>query len=201
MHPSTRPSPQRQRQRGAALIIALIFLLIMTVLGVSGIQNSTMETRMAGNSADRNRSFQASEFALQAAKDNLKTIMETSTWQSTFTSDTNDAYYRALDDNCDAVKPWSEAGSTTAWSDTNSAEASDFPTQTPALEMQPRYMIGLDTVLNPNLDCYSDNTVQGFANTLGSVAPKAASFTMTAIGYGAQPNTRTRLQETISYAY
>lgn len=197
MHPSTQPFPQR----GAALIIALIFLLIMTILGISGIQNSTMETRMAGNSADRNRSFQASEFALQAAKNSLKTIMETSTWQSTFINDTNDAYYRALNDSCDAVKPWSEVGTATTWNANNSAEASDFPTQTPALELQPRYMIGLDTVLNPNLDCYSDNTVQGFANSVGSVAPKAASFTMTSIGYGAQPDTRVRLQETISYAY
>jgi len=197
MHHST----QAHAQRGAALIVALIFLIIMTILGISGIQTSTMETRMAGNSADRNRAFQASEFALQAGRNDLQRIMQNADWQNTFTVAKDDAYYQTLDADCEVIKPWSETSASTSWSNTNSAEAGGFPTQTPALAATPRFMIGLDTVLDPALDCFSDNTAQGFANSEGSVAPKVATFTITSIGYGSQPNTRVRLQETISFAY
>ena len=42
------------RQRGAVLVVALLMLLIMTVLGVTAMQMSRMEERMAGNSRDIN---------------------------------------------------------------------------------------------------------------------------------------------------
>jgi type IV pilus assembly protein PilX len=63
-----RASPQR-RERGSALIIALVFLLLMTILGVASMQSTVLQERMAGNQRDRNLAFQAAEAALRAGED------------------------------------------------------------------------------------------------------------------------------------
>lgn len=55
----------RYRQQGSALIIGLIVLLLLTILGLSAMQGSTMQERMSGNMKDRNSAFQASEAALR----------------------------------------------------------------------------------------------------------------------------------------
>lgn len=54
-----------KKQAGAVLVIGLVFLLIMTVVGVTAIQSSTMQERMAGNASDRNEVFQNAETVLQ----------------------------------------------------------------------------------------------------------------------------------------
>ena len=56
------------RQNGAALVTGLIFLVILTLLGVTAMQTSIMEERMAGNARDRNIAFQAAEAALRNAE-------------------------------------------------------------------------------------------------------------------------------------
>ncbi|WJW75092.1 PilX N-terminal domain-containing pilus assembly protein [Thiohalobacter sp. IOR34] len=62
------PDHRRQPQRGAALIVALIILLLMTVLGLTAMNTVTMEERMAGNLRDLNLSFQGAESALRDAE-------------------------------------------------------------------------------------------------------------------------------------
>jgi type IV pilus assembly protein PilX len=52
-------------QRGSALIIAMVMLLVMTLLGVTAIRNTTLQERMAGNLRDSNLAFQAAERALR----------------------------------------------------------------------------------------------------------------------------------------
>ncbi|MCC5885421.1 MAG: hypothetical protein JJT88_03185 [Gammaproteobacteria bacterium] len=59
---------RRERQQGVALFLALVVLLIITVLGVSGLQTTTLEERMAANSRDRDLAFQAAEAALLDAE-------------------------------------------------------------------------------------------------------------------------------------
>ena len=53
------------RQRGAALVIGLIFLVLLTLIGVAAMQATTLEERMAGNNRDRNVAFQATEVTLR----------------------------------------------------------------------------------------------------------------------------------------
>lgn len=55
-------------QRGSALIFALVFLLVMTVIGVAGMQGTTQQEKMAGNMRNRNLAFQAAEAALRAGE-------------------------------------------------------------------------------------------------------------------------------------
>jgi hypothetical protein len=59
-------NPQR-RQRGAALIIASILLLVMTLLGVASLVAASLELRMSGNLQHQERAFQAAEFAVAQA--------------------------------------------------------------------------------------------------------------------------------------
>ena len=49
------------RQRGIALFISLVLLLVLTIAGVSAVQTTTMEERMARNSHDSLIAFQAAE--------------------------------------------------------------------------------------------------------------------------------------------
>lgn len=59
--------PSRRRQSGAVLVVALLFLLIITMLGVTSMQSTTAEERMSGNARDQNNSLQAAEAALRDA--------------------------------------------------------------------------------------------------------------------------------------
>lgn len=56
-------------QRGSALIIALVFLLAMTLIGVTAMQGTTQQESMAGNMRDRNLAFQAAEAALRGGEE------------------------------------------------------------------------------------------------------------------------------------
>jgi type IV pilus assembly protein PilX len=52
-------------ERGVALIIGLIILAVLSLIGVAAFSVSTQEERMAGNSRDRIRAFEAAEAALR----------------------------------------------------------------------------------------------------------------------------------------
>ena len=52
-------------QRGMALLVSLVFLLLLTLIGISSMQNATLQEKMAGSVALRNQSFQAAEAALR----------------------------------------------------------------------------------------------------------------------------------------
>ncbi len=58
----------KHTQRGTALVMTLVILLLLTMLGITAINTSTLEERMAGNTKDQNLSFQAAETALRAAE-------------------------------------------------------------------------------------------------------------------------------------
>lgn len=57
-----------RQQAGSALIISLILLLVMTILGITAMQSTTLQERMAGNMKDRHAAFQAAEAALREAE-------------------------------------------------------------------------------------------------------------------------------------
>lgn len=55
------------RQSGATLVIALIFLVVLSLLGISVAGNNTLQERMAGNTRQRDLAFQAAEHARRTA--------------------------------------------------------------------------------------------------------------------------------------
>lgn len=56
------------RQSGAALITSLVFLTVLTILGMSTLGTALLESRMAGNARDKLIAFQAAEAALRDAE-------------------------------------------------------------------------------------------------------------------------------------
>lgn len=60
-----------QKQQGAALVVSLIILLVLTVLGVASMRSTTLEEKMAGNSRDLSLAFNAAEAALRGAEAEL----------------------------------------------------------------------------------------------------------------------------------
>jgi type IV pilus assembly protein PilX len=60
-----RPTPPQAAQQGVVLIVALVMLVLITMISISAVRSSTMEERMAGGARDRNKAFQAAEYALR----------------------------------------------------------------------------------------------------------------------------------------
>jgi len=56
-----------KRQDGAALVVGLILLVVITILAISGMNTATTELAMARNDQNYERAFQAAETGLAAA--------------------------------------------------------------------------------------------------------------------------------------
>lgn len=62
-----RPAASSRSQHGAALIVGLVLLLALTILGISGMNMSTLELTMAGNLQAQEAAFQAAETGIDIA--------------------------------------------------------------------------------------------------------------------------------------
>jgi type IV pilus assembly protein PilX len=73
MHPGKSTSHRAPaHQRGAVLVIAMLLLMVLTIIGVTVMQMSRMQERMAGNARDVNLAFQAAEGVLRGAESYLR---------------------------------------------------------------------------------------------------------------------------------
>jgi type IV pilus assembly protein PilX len=57
-----------RQQRGVALIIALVLLVVATLIGLAASRGTTLQEKMSGNTYDRSLAFQRAESALRAAE-------------------------------------------------------------------------------------------------------------------------------------
>jgi Tfp pilus assembly protein PilX len=57
--------PNAKRQQGAVLLISLLVLLVLTLIGLSSLDSSVMEEKMATNAQTSNATFQAAETAIR----------------------------------------------------------------------------------------------------------------------------------------
>jgi type IV pilus assembly protein PilX len=90
--PHTMPLPRRER--GASLLVSLIFLVIMAMLGITVANVTNLEERMAGNTRDRDLALQAAEAALRDAEVRLGTTgFRATLFPALDTDDGNDAAY------------------------------------------------------------------------------------------------------------
>lgn len=73
---NTRPTPRLnpRPQRGSVLVVSLMILVLLTLIGITAMGNTTLEEKMAGNSRDRQLAFQAAESALLANEDWLEPL-------------------------------------------------------------------------------------------------------------------------------
>jgi Tfp pilus assembly protein PilX len=56
----------RTRQHGAALVVGLVLLMVLTVLAISTMRTATLELTMAGNAQYRENAFQLAESGIAA---------------------------------------------------------------------------------------------------------------------------------------
>ncbi|WP_439850522.1 pilus assembly PilX family protein [Pseudomonas syringae] len=66
------PNAFAAKQRGMVLLVSLVFLLLLTLLGISSMQNATLQEKMAGSVMVRNQSFQMAEAALRLGESEIK---------------------------------------------------------------------------------------------------------------------------------
>lgn len=64
---SVRGLQQRPRQRGVALAVALILLLVITLVGLAAVSGTLMQQKMSANFYDRQIAFQSTEAAMRQA--------------------------------------------------------------------------------------------------------------------------------------
>lgn len=54
------------------LLVSLVFLLLLTLVGVSSMQNATLQEKMAGSVTLRNKTFQAAEAVLRLGESKIQ---------------------------------------------------------------------------------------------------------------------------------
>ena len=83
-----------KRQDGVALFMSLVMLLILTLLGLSSVQMTSMQERMSRNARDSNLAFQGAESAIKTSEVYLETV----TTLLPFQDNNSNGRYDATDD-------------------------------------------------------------------------------------------------------
>lgn len=83
---------QLKKQQGAVLVMSLLMLFVLTLIGVSSFNTTTMEEKMSGNSRNRQLAFQAAETAVSDAERFIKDNVNNPVAQFTATGGTGGLY-------------------------------------------------------------------------------------------------------------
>lgn len=156
----------RRQQHGAVLIIGLILLVVLAMIGMTGMQTTTQQERMAGNLRDRNAAFQSAETALRAGENEVDTTIVTPMGSGYY--DSSEGQPPPADSNLGKETFWTAASSVTISAVSGTAAA-------------PAYMI--------ERRVSSDNLSGGEAKT-------KEIFLVTARGVGTSMNSAVVLQST-----
>ena len=112
-----------QQQRGAALVVSLIMLLLMTLVGVTAMQVTTVQERMVSNSRDLNVAFQAAETALKRGEDYIKQIQMQQINFNQFCTDGSGGNRGLCRPTCNSIASSSKIAGVECWTDvTNSTQ-------------------------------------------------------------------------------
>ncbi len=173
-----------RRQRGAVLVVGLLILLVMTILGVTAMQTTVMEERMAGNMRDRSLAFQAAEAVLRDAEQ----LIENSVSTAAFNNSNENGLFGKNEDEPDK---WASA----TWQDTvdnTASRAYDGPDDDTALDFpntQPRYFVKhIGTVEGEG----GSKNLKGYGSK--PVGRDTEIFRITARGTGGNDNTEVIVQ-------
>lgn len=177
--PISFPPRQARRQQGAVLITGLIFLLVLTMLGISAMSINALEERMAGNSRDLNLAFQAAESGLRDAElDILNNIGPASAFDAACT-----------DGLCLPPLSSTPLAQSIDWNDASITRAYGAYTGAAPLELvsaQPRYIIEM-------LSSLPAGTGQSIATGI-KPASGGVAYRISALGVGGRSGSRVILQ-------
>lgn len=65
-----------ENQKGVALVVSLVFLLLLTLIGLATMRSTTLQESMANNVEDSMIAFEAAEAALRAGERKIDTFTE-----------------------------------------------------------------------------------------------------------------------------
>ena len=177
------------QQKGAALAVSLVVLLIMTIIGLQGISSTTLEERMSRNYRDSQLSFQAAETALRDGEAFVaSTFFKLSDYSATCVNGLcfNGAGGIAA---CPDVNPtpshWENF--TNVWN--NPANHKVYSGTIAKVFAQPKFIV--------EFKCYvpaDPNTTPG--TSPGTTSEWAEMYRVTALGFGASHSSKTMLQST-----
>lgn len=68
------PGISYRKQQGVVLFMSLVMLLMLTILGISSVQTTSLQLRMARNATDSSMAFQSAESALRDGEDFIETL-------------------------------------------------------------------------------------------------------------------------------
>lgn len=175
---------QIRSARGAVLILCLVFLTVLTLMAMSGMDTSVTEERMAGNMQDYNQAFEAAEVAMESAEAWLGAQLDLPTANSAGTADVWSQ--NGPDPDSDAVSWWAERDA--PWWTAN-AESSAGLQQ---VAQQPQYVIEEYFVSSDG-----QNLVQG----TGELPATRVLHRITARGVGGSGTSEVMLQSTYIRPY
>jgi type IV pilus assembly protein PilX len=166
-----------RRQQGVALFISLVLLLVLTIIGVSSVQTTSLEVRMSRNEHDTLLAFQAAESALRDAEAQLLGITSTAPFNDTA------GLYEAVP--LGEAENWQAAGT---WTGGNSVLAEVVEgTAAPS-----RYIVEYIGPVLRDENAYQQEDPYSGAATVDRVE----MFRITARGVGGTPNAQVLLQTT-----
>ncbi|GAB4292556.1 MAG: pilus assembly protein [Thiohalomonadaceae bacterium] len=110
------------RQKGAALFVSLVLLLVLTLLGIAAMRNTTLEEKMAGNARDLNLAFNAAEAGLRGGEAEISASAVLPPFNGTVTG------YFAADTNLWRTIDWA-------------TQAIEYSTPIAGVAAQPRYYL------------------------------------------------------------
>jgi type IV pilus assembly protein PilX len=192
---SRRAPSTRGCQSGMSLFPALMFLLVLAVLGVSALNSTVMQEKMVSNTKDANLAFQAAEAALRdgeadVARNNASwtptsftsactngLCVPPSTWPSPSSLDIS----RAID--------WSNTGLTRTYGSQTAAPL------LPDVAAQPQYVIERIPP-PPGLPATPGTSVGTGCGVSCQPPPSSFAYRLTVLATGARPETRVVLQST-----
>lgn len=181
---ASRSGAARLGQRGISLVIVMIFLVILSVLGISAMQGSSLSSRVARNESDRNLAFQAAEAALKDGENDAKYLRFDGTACSTAIAgcralqpsptDSDSSCTGGLCDSLTFTTPIWEG--TATWS---GAKSVVYGTRTgaanlPVVAQQPRYVIEIFNVGSGSSTVYRITAVGYGANTSSQAMVQSA---------------------------
>jgi type IV pilus assembly protein PilX len=181
------------RQRGIALVPALLFLITVAILGLAALSWTVMEERMVGNTKDRNLAFQAAEAGLRDAEsDILQNLNAAAVFTSTCAAGlcTTPSTWPSPTSTDISQMPgiWSTPGLTRQYGQYTTVPPL-VATPLPLVAAQPIYVIEKLSTIPASA---------GRSVALGTAPPSAGgtAYRVTALGTGARAETKVFLQST-----
>lgn len=133
-----------QQQKGVVLAISLIMLLLLTLIGITGMQVTSLEEKMASNYRDQSLAFQSAEAALLAGERQIETIRNLGAGSiQAFCDATDGLFHRDGVTGCvgctNASCPMPDPKDINTWND--DTKSIKYDTGSTLVATQPRYYI------------------------------------------------------------